>query len=91
MIEQPKNRYVTRKAKAKQIVMHAAFIDWQDDTPEQLANRVHKLLTLTVYQHRLSEREWQALDAMRDKLKTLEKFAQAVQEARRDKAHISRS
>jgi hypothetical protein len=83
MTKQPKNRYAKLKAKAKQIVMHAAFIGWKDDTHEQLAERIDKLLHITAYEHRFVGREWRALDKMRDKLKTLEKFARAVKEARR--------
>jgi hypothetical protein len=91
MTKQPKNRYAKLKAKAKQVVLHAAFVGWQDDTHEELAKRIDKLLHITAYEHRFIDPEWQALDAMRDKLKTLEKFGQAVKEARCGKAHISRN
>jgi hypothetical protein len=81
MTKRPKNRYARLKAKAKQVVMHASFNGWENDTHEELAKRIDKLLHITVYEHRFIEPEWQAIDAMRDKLKTLEKFQQAVREA----------
>jgi hypothetical protein len=89
MTKQPKNRYAKRKAKIKQVVMHASLVGWKDDGPEELATRIHHLRNDVMFKHRFTEPEWQALDAMRDKLKTLEKFAQAIKEMRRGKAHVS--
>jgi hypothetical protein len=87
MTERPKNHYARRKAKAKQIVLHASFVGWEDDGPGELTARIHNLRSDVMFRHRFTEPEWQALDAMRDKPRTLQKFQQAIKEAPWQNSH----
>jgi hypothetical protein len=79
----PRRRRGTQQKKVAKAVLHAAFHGWQDDGPAALAQRIDNLRNDVMFRHRFTEPEWLALDKMRDKMRANEKFARAVQEAKR--------
>jgi hypothetical protein len=73
-------RAAARKAKALLNRLGPEFGEpWEHLELKPLEQRVHDLRRLAERRH-LSNAEWDALDAMRDRMRALAKFAQAVRE-----------
>jgi hypothetical protein len=77
-ISTPLSKSKPQRAKA---VLAAIFCGWEDLPLRPLEERVDEARRTAFCRH-LSCAEWNALDAMRDKMRALQKFEKAVREVR---------